>query len=111
MHLADHCNPSALKPVLCFPRHLLNISPWKGRCNLVSDAGAPRLGQDSEQLEVVVLDEEERTNTSSRLYPFGSSLHHQRLTFRSDFRPAKRYLYFAFAMNILRRQRQDVPGW
>jgi hypothetical protein len=33
------------------------------------------------------------------------------LSFPNDFRPAKRYLYFAFVMTLLRRQRHDVPGW
>jgi hypothetical protein len=33
------------------------------------------------------------------------------LTFRNDFRPAKRYLCFAFVMTLLRRQRHNVPGW
>ncbi|KAI2640916.1 hypothetical protein GGS21DRAFT_502302 [Xylaria nigripes] len=33
------------------------------------------------------------------------------LKFRTDFRPAKRYLYFGFAINILRRQRYESDGW
>ncbi|UKZ84362.1 uncharacterized protein TrAFT101_000272 [Trichoderma asperellum] len=43
--------------------------------------------------------------------PSGSELHGRSLQFQNDFRPAARYLYFAFCMSILRRQRHDVPGW
>ncbi|KAL1845114.1 hypothetical protein VTK73DRAFT_1096 [Phialemonium thermophilum] len=43
--------------------------------------------------------------------PYGSQLHERRLTFRSDFRPRARYLYYAFCINMLRRQRHAVPGW
>ncbi|KAK1761674.1 hypothetical protein QBC33DRAFT_553476 [Phialemonium atrogriseum] len=40
-----------------------------------------------------------------------NTLHGRELTFRTDFRPAARYLYFRFATNILLRQRHEVPGW
>ena len=33
------------------------------------------------------------------------------LQFPNNFRPAKRYLYFAFVASLLRRQRHEVPGW
>ncbi len=33
------------------------------------------------------------------------------LILRNGFRPAKRYLYFAFASTLLRRQRHNVEGW
>jgi hypothetical protein len=43
--------------------------------------------------------------------PSGSQLDGRSLQFQTEFRPAARYLYFAFCMNILRRQRHNVPGW
>ncbi|KAK0758882.1 hypothetical protein N5P37_008368 [Trichoderma harzianum] len=43
--------------------------------------------------------------------PSGRELHGRSLQFRNDFRPSDRYLYFAFCMNILRRQRHEAPGW
>ncbi|OAP54172.1 hypothetical protein AYL99_11707 [Fonsecaea erecta] len=33
------------------------------------------------------------------------------LQFQTEFRPAKRYLYFAFVVSLLRMQRCEVPGW
>lgn len=51
------------------------------------------------------------THQPSKLVPFGRELHGRSLQFRNDFRPAARYLYFAFCLNILRRQRHEVPGW
>lgn len=47
----------------------------------------------------------------SRALLIGRELHGRSLQFQTEFRPAARYLYFAFCMNILRRQRHDVPGW
>ncbi len=38
-------------------------------------------------------------------------LHGKVLRFQNDFRPAKRYLYFAFVSSVLRRQRHEAPGW
>jgi hypothetical protein len=38
-------------------------------------------------------------------------IHGTVLEFRNDFRPAKRYLYFAFVTALLRRQRHQVDGW
>ncbi|KAF4970060.1 hypothetical protein FZEAL_10120 [Fusarium zealandicum] len=38
-------------------------------------------------------------------------LHGRTLSFKNDFRPAHRYLYFHYAMTLLRRQRHKVPGW
>lgn len=43
--------------------------------------------------------------------PLGWALEKKKLKFNTDFRPAKRYLYFSFAINVLRRQRHQVPGW
>lgn len=52
-------------------------------------------------------DEKEKTTA----LPLGHELHGRSLQFQNDFRPAARYLYFAFCMSLLRRQRHDVPGW
>ncbi|KAI1132799.1 hypothetical protein F5Y10DRAFT_230149 [Nemania abortiva] len=38
-------------------------------------------------------------------------LHKRELSFANSFRPSKQYLYFASCINILRRQRLEVPGW
>lgn len=35
----------------------------------------------------------------------------QLLKFNNDFRPAKRYLYFAYTVALFRRQRHERPGW
>jgi hypothetical protein len=43
--------------------------------------------------------------------PLGKALHGRRLKFLNSHRPARRYLHFAFAMAILRRQRHEAPGW
>ncbi|KAI1828420.1 hypothetical protein F4861DRAFT_535378 [Xylaria intraflava] len=43
--------------------------------------------------------------------PIGSDLDGRILKFRTDHRPEKRYLYFSFVVNILRRQRFAVDGW
>ncbi|CAH0054876.1 unnamed protein product [Clonostachys solani] len=43
--------------------------------------------------------------------PTGTGLQNLKLEFKNDFRPAARYLYFAYCMSILRRQRHDIPGW
>ncbi|PNP57041.1 hypothetical protein THARTR1_02883 [Trichoderma harzianum] len=43
--------------------------------------------------------------------PYSRELHGRSLQFRNDFRPSARYLYFAFCMSILRRQRHQAPGW
>ncbi|PON29033.1 hypothetical protein TGAM01_v202141 [Trichoderma gamsii] len=51
------------------------------------------------------------THKPSKAVPFGRELHGRSLQFRNSFRPSCRYLYFAFCMSILRRQRHEVPGW
>ncbi|KAL7801975.1 hypothetical protein V8C43DRAFT_324818 [Trichoderma afarasin] len=51
------------------------------------------------------------THRPSGLVPFGCELHGRSLQFRNDFRPSAQYLYFAFCMNVLRRQRHEAPGW
>ncbi|EHK42591.1 hypothetical protein TRIATDRAFT_86533 [Trichoderma atroviride IMI 206040] len=51
------------------------------------------------------------THKPSKAVPFGRELHGRSLQFRNNFRPSSRYLYFAFCMSILRRQRHEVPGW
>ena len=66
--------------------------------------------QDGE-LQVIVLDKDEAQKEYRNQSPQGKALHGRKLTFRNDHRPALRYLYFAFAINILRRQRHEVPGW
>ncbi|KAI1814759.1 hypothetical protein GGS20DRAFT_546685 [Poronia punctata] len=58
--------------------------------------------KDEKDLMVTVLD-------PTNQLPGG--LHGRVLKFRSDHRPAMRYLYFNFAINILRRQRHEVKGW
>ncbi|CAH0016628.1 unnamed protein product [Clonostachys rhizophaga] len=45
------------------------------------------------------------------LLPSGQELHNRPLKFKNDFRPAARYLYFAYCMDLLRRQRHEAPGW
>ncbi|KAI0440538.1 hypothetical protein F4803DRAFT_553017 [Xylaria telfairii] len=44
-------------------------------------------------------------------FPTGKALHGRTLEFLTDHRPSIRYLYFAFVINILRRQRFEVDGW
>ncbi|KAL6806995.1 hypothetical protein GGI42DRAFT_366729 [Trichoderma sp. SZMC 28013] len=51
------------------------------------------------------------THKPSNWIPMGRELHGRSLQFRNDFRPSSRYLYFAFCMSILRRQRHQAPGW
>ncbi|KAI0856082.1 hypothetical protein F4860DRAFT_507013 [Xylaria cubensis] len=69
--------------------------------------------KDGKDLMVVVLDEAERSEPSdpSDPIPLGQALHGRILKFLNDCRPAVRYLYFCFAMNLLRRQRFEVDGW
>ncbi|KAH7002551.1 hypothetical protein EDB80DRAFT_685712 [Ilyonectria destructans] len=38
-------------------------------------------------------------------------LHGKELSFKNNFRPANRYLYYHYAVTLLRRQRYAVPGW
>lgn len=48
------------------------------------------------------------------LHPYESYLDHidgKIMTFHNEFRPAKRYLYFAFATALLWCQRIEAPGW
>lgn len=54
---------------------------------------------------------EEDAQDDTSPIPLGHELHGRSLQFRTEFRPAARYLYFAYCMSILRWQRHDVPGW
>lgn len=45
------------------------------------------------------------------LAPWGMDLHGRQLSFLNSFRPAEKYMHFSFLLNILRRQRHQVPGW
>ncbi|KAK4082813.1 uncharacterized protein Triagg1_1703 [Trichoderma aggressivum f. europaeum] len=72
----------------------------------VQPDGNPRKGC----WKVYCLDDPD-THEESTQVPVGRELHGRSLKFRNDFRPSARYLYFAFCINILRRQRHKVPGW
>ncbi|TRX93510.1 hypothetical protein FHL15_005482 [Xylaria flabelliformis] len=69
--------------------------------------------KDGKGLMVVVLDEAERSEPSNPNdpIPLGQALHGRILKFLNDCRPAMKYLYFCFAMNLLRRQKFEVDGW
>ncbi|KAI1814996.1 hypothetical protein GGS20DRAFT_584928 [Poronia punctata] len=69
--------------------------------------------EDGEGLMVIVLSEEEISDMSDEamLNPRGVKLHQRCLKFLNDHRPAMRYLYFCYAINLLRRQRFEVRGW
>ncbi|KAI1747035.1 hypothetical protein F4782DRAFT_535816 [Xylaria castorea] len=69
--------------------------------------------KNGKDLMVVVLDEAMRVDPpdAGDLVPMGQLLHGRTLKFLNDHRPAMRYLYFCFAMNLLRRQRFEVDGW
>ncbi|KAI0551318.1 hypothetical protein F4679DRAFT_539987 [Xylaria curta] len=68
--------------------------------------------KDGKDLMVAVLDEAERSEPSDpNEMPMGQALHGRILKFLNDHRPAMRYLYFCFAMNLLRRQKFEVDGW
>ncbi|KAJ8125438.1 hypothetical protein O1611_g8199 [Lasiodiplodia mahajangana] len=41
--------------------------------------------------------------------PWGRGLHKRELSFANSFRPSKQYMYFAYCINIFRRQRLEVP--
>ncbi|KAI0878998.1 hypothetical protein GGS24DRAFT_516070 [Hypoxylon argillaceum] len=62
---------------------------------------------------VIVLDKQEREREPHKddLVPTGRALHGRTLKFLTNHRPSMRYLYFAFAMNLLRRERFGVNGW
>ncbi|KAI1180960.1 hypothetical protein F4777DRAFT_585338 [Nemania sp. FL0916] len=68
---------------------------------------------DGNDLMVVVLDETEREEelNSPLIFRKGKALHGRILKFQTPQRPSMRYLYFAFVINILRRQRFEVDGW
>ncbi|GAW15336.1 hypothetical protein ANO14919_047450 [Xylariales sp. No.14919] len=68
---------------------------------------------DGSGLMVVILDEAEREKEwdPTDHFPTGKALHGRTLEFLTDHRPSMRYLYFAFVINILRRQRFEVDGW
>ncbi len=69
---------------------------------LLDDATFAIVPADDENLKIIVFDHN---------VPELEGLDGQYLEFRNDFRPAKRYLYFAFVTALLRRQRHEVPGW
>ncbi|KAI0805654.1 hypothetical protein GGR55DRAFT_697774 [Xylaria sp. FL0064] len=68
---------------------------------------------DSTDLMVIVLDEDERVREPDpdSLIPTGRALHRRILKFKTDHRPSLRYLYFAFVINLLRREKFSVHGW
>ncbi|KAI1166169.1 hypothetical protein F5B18DRAFT_94120 [Nemania serpens] len=69
--------------------------------------------KDGKDLMVAVLDEAERSTLlldPTAMDP-DQVLHGRTLMFLNDHRPALRYLYFCFAMNLLRRQKFEVDGW
>ncbi|KAI1824152.1 hypothetical protein F4861DRAFT_548933 [Xylaria intraflava] len=70
--------------------------------------------RDGEGLMIVVLDDglpSDEAGSEHTNFPIGKDLDGRRLEFRNDHRPAMRYLYFNFAINVLRRQRYDADGW
>ncbi|KAI0416329.1 hypothetical protein F5X98DRAFT_375900 [Xylaria grammica] len=69
--------------------------------------------KDGKDLMVIVLDEDERVREPDPddLIPTGRALHGRTLKFLTDHRPSMRYLYFAFVINLLRRERYGVHGW
>ncbi|KAI1271102.1 hypothetical protein F5Y07DRAFT_406068 [Xylaria sp. FL0933] len=68
---------------------------------------------DGKDLMVIVLDEDERVREPDpdSLIPTGRALHGRILKFKTDHRPSMRYLYFAFVINLLRREKFSVHGW
>ncbi|KAI1822705.1 hypothetical protein F4861DRAFT_378447 [Xylaria intraflava] len=80
---------------------------------MLEDGQIAIIPTDGDQLMVVVLDDTERAIAPGGQggKPRGRELHGRILKFLSDHRPEKRYLYFCFAMNILRRQKFEVNGW
>ncbi|KAI1183493.1 hypothetical protein F5B17DRAFT_415806 [Nemania serpens] len=66
---------------------------------------------DGSGLMVVILNEAEREEWDpTHYFHNGKALHGRTLEFLTDHRPSMRYLYFAFVINILRRQRFEVDG-
>ncbi|KAI0976974.1 hypothetical protein F4678DRAFT_480386 [Xylaria arbuscula] len=71
--------------------------------------------KDGKDLMVVVLDEDERVKEFDprlpMITPRGRVLHERILKFLTDHRPSMQYLYFAFVMALLRRERFGTHGW
>lgn len=64
------------------------------------------------EMRVIVLDSvEAKRERQHSAYPMGKSLHRRKLTFLNNQRPGLHYLYFSFAINVLRNQRYQLPGW
>ncbi|RYC58714.1 hypothetical protein CHU98_g7510 [Xylaria longipes] len=61
---------------------------------------------------MVVLDEAERAKLSdpNNTMPISQALYGRTLKFLNDYRPAIKYFYFCFAMNLLRRQKFKVDS-
>ncbi|GAW20336.1 hypothetical protein ANO14919_098400 [Xylariales sp. No.14919] len=87
------------------------LAPYKEMLDDASITIVPT--KDGEDLMVFVLDEDERVRESDPddLIPTGRALHGRTLKFLTDHRPSMRYLYFAFVINLLRRERYGVHGW
>ncbi|KAJ2995686.1 hypothetical protein NUW58_g1205 [Xylaria curta] len=66
---------------------------------------------DGKDLKVVVLDHNLIEGEEAKEQSAMQQLHGRILEFKTDHRPAMLYLYFNFAMNLLRRQRYAVDGW
>lgn len=70
-----------------------------------------------DEWKITVLDKTLLSETveaaDSIVEPWGKDLDGRLLTFppNVEFRPGKRYLYFNFCVNVLRRQRHEVQGW
>jgi len=66
-------------------------------------------GDNLDEWKVTVLDKDfARLLDKDPLLP---QIHGRVLEFKTDFRPAKRYLYFAHLITTLRRQRYECTGW
>lgn len=76
-----------------------------GRLIIVPD-GDPKNGR----WKVYCLDDPD-AQPMTRTILLGRKLHGRSLQFQNDFRPAAGYLYFAFCMSVLRRQRHGFPRW
>ncbi|KAI1273540.1 hypothetical protein F5Y07DRAFT_411255 [Xylaria sp. FL0933] len=66
---------------------------------------------DGKDLKVVVLDHTLLEHKAVKGESALRQLNGQVLEFQTEHRPSMRYLYFSFAVNILRRQRYAVDGW
>ncbi|KAK3362481.1 hypothetical protein B0T25DRAFT_524426, partial [Lasiosphaeria hispida] len=89
--------------IMC-PQNGLPMLKWleeafdKGRFTIIP-------GDNLDEWKVIMLDEEIADD------PIYKPIHGKALMFQADFRPARRYLYFAHIVTILRRQRYESTGW